>query len=49
MGMTDTTTDLASIFCDLRPDDQVLALRILPRRTAATLFEYLPHLRGTLL
>jgi len=35
--------ELASAFCDLRSDDQVLAFRILPRRTAAAVFEYLPR------
>src|SRR4051812_8523162 len=34
--------ELAVVFCDLRNDDQVLAFRILPRRTAASVFEYLP-------
>ena len=33
--------ELAAVFCDLRADDQVLAFRILPRRTAAAVFEYL--------
>jgi magnesium transporter len=27
---------------DLRPDDQVIAFRVLPRKLAATVFEYLP-------
>ena len=34
--------ELASAFCDLRGDDQVLAFRILPRRSAAAVFEYMP-------
>src|ERR1051325_7221533 len=34
--------ELAATFCDLRADDQVLAFRILPRRSAAAVFEYLP-------
>jgi hypothetical protein len=33
------------MFCDLRGDDQVLAFRILPRKTAATVFECLPRER----
>jgi magnesium transporter len=33
--------DLAGAITDLRSDDQVLAFRILPRRTAAAVFEYL--------
>ena len=33
--------DLASILSTLRPDDQVIAFRILPRRLAASVFEYL--------
>jgi magnesium transporter len=33
--------DLASILSELRPDDQVIAFRILPRRLAASVFEYL--------
>jgi hypothetical protein len=32
--------ELAGAFCDLRGDDQVLAFRILPRRSAAAVFEY---------
>jgi magnesium transporter len=35
--------ELAAAFCELRADDQVLAFRILPRRTAAAVFEYLPR------
>jgi magnesium transporter len=35
--------DLAGAITKLRPDDQVLAFRILPRRTAAAVFEYLSH------
>jgi magnesium transporter len=33
--------ELASALSALRPDDQVLAFRILPRRLAASVFEYL--------
>jgi magnesium transporter len=33
---------LAGAFCELRSDDQVLAFRILPRRAAAAVFEYMP-------
>jgi magnesium transporter len=33
--------ELASILSELRPDDQVIAFRILPRRLAASVFEYL--------
>jgi magnesium transporter len=35
--------ELAGAFCDLSAEDQVLAFRILPRRRAATVFEYLPR------
>jgi len=34
--------ELAAVFCDLRADDQVLAFRILDRRAASAVFEYLP-------
>ena len=34
--------ELAGAFCDLRADDQVLAFRILPRRQASAVFEYMP-------
>jgi len=34
--------ELASTLCGMRPDDQVIAFRILPRRSAATVFEYMP-------
>jgi magnesium transporter len=34
--------ELAEILAGLRPDDQVIAFRILPRRTAAAVFEYMP-------
>jgi len=33
--------DLAPALSDLRPDDQVIAFRILPRRLAASVFEYM--------
>jgi magnesium transporter len=33
--------ELATLFCDWRPDDRVLAFRILPRRDAAAVFEYM--------
>ena len=36
-----TPQDLAGAITDLRSDDRVLAFRILPRRTAAAVFEYL--------
>src|SRR5947207_2730228 len=35
-------TELAESLSELRPDDQVIAFRILPRRLAATVFEYMP-------
>ena len=34
--------DLAEIFTDLKPDDEAVLLRILPRDLAAQVFEYLP-------
>src|SRR5438445_122027 len=34
--------ELAEALVDLRPDDQVIAFRILPRRIAAAVFEYMP-------
>jgi magnesium transporter len=34
--------ELADVLCDLRPEDEVIAFRILPRRLAASVFEYLP-------
>jgi magnesium transporter len=34
--------ELAALFCEWRADDRVLAFRILPRRTAAAVFEYMP-------
>ena len=34
--------ELAGELCALEPEDQVLAFRILPRRTAAAVFEYMP-------
>ena len=34
--------ELSGILCDLRADDQVLAFRILPRREASAVFEYMP-------
>ena len=34
--------ELVGAFCDLRSDDQVLAFRILPRRAASAVFEYMP-------
>lgn len=34
--------ELSGMVCGLRAEDQVLAFRILPRRTAAAVFEYLP-------
>jgi magnesium transporter len=37
-----TPQELAAILCRMRADDQVVAFRILPRRLAATVFEYLP-------
>jgi magnesium transporter len=33
--------ELATLLCDWRPDDRVLAFRILPRRDAAAVFEYM--------
>jgi magnesium transporter len=37
-----TPQDLAATFCGMRADDQVIGFRILPRRSAATVFEYMP-------
>src|ERR1700743_777357 len=34
--------EIAEIFTDLKPDDEVVLLRILPREIAAEVFEYLP-------
>jgi magnesium transporter len=34
--------EVAVALCDWRADDRVLAFRILPRRTAAAVFEYMP-------
>lgn len=34
--------ELAAMLADLRRDDQVIAFRILPRRLAAAVFEYMP-------
>ena len=34
--------ELAAAFCEWRADDRVLAFRILPRRSAAAVFEYMP-------
>jgi len=34
--------ELAATVCGLRADDQVIAFRILPRRSAAAVFEYMP-------
>src|SRR6266508_1697325 len=34
--------ELAAALADLRSDDQVIAFRILPRRLAAEVFEYMP-------
>ncbi len=34
--------DIAEIFVDLRPDDEAVLLRLLPRELAAEVFEYLP-------
>lgn len=34
--------ELAEAFCGLRANDQVIAFRILPRRLAASVFEYMP-------
>jgi len=34
--------DIAEIFVDLRPDDEAVLLRLLPRDVAAEVFEYLP-------
>jgi magnesium transporter len=34
--------EIAAALMDLRPDDQVIAFRVLPRKLAATVFEYLP-------
>ena len=41
--------ELAAALADLRADDQVIAFRILPRRLAATVFEYMaPETQRTL-
>jgi magnesium transporter len=37
-----TPQELAAAFCQMRADDQVIGFRILPRRLAATVFEYMP-------
>jgi magnesium transporter len=34
--------ELAEMIMNLRPDDQVIAFRVLPRRVAAAVFEYMP-------
>ena len=34
--------DIAEIFFDLKPDDEAVLLRLLPRELAAEVFEYLP-------
>ena len=34
--------ELAAALAELRDDDQVIAFRILPRRLAAAVFEYMP-------
>src|SRR5260221_4628151 len=34
--------EIAEIFTDLKPDDEVVLLRILPHKLAAEVFEYLP-------
>ncbi len=34
--------EIASALLDLRPGDQVIAFRVLPRKLAAAVFEYLP-------
>src|SRR5258706_15844500 len=34
--------ELAATLCDLRADDRVLAFRILDRRPASAVFEYMP-------
>jgi magnesium transporter len=34
--------DIAEIFVDLKPDDEAVLLRLLPRELAAQVFEYLP-------
>src|SRR5437763_6147247 len=34
--------ELAEALAELRSDDQVIAFRVLPRRIAATVFEYMP-------
>ena len=34
--------DIAEIFVDLKPDDEAVLLRLLPRELAAEVFEYLP-------
>lgn len=34
--------ELAATLCGMRADDQVIAFRILPRRSAAAVFEYMP-------
>ena len=38
--------EVAEALADLRADDQVIAFRILPRRIAAAVFEYMPRLSG---
>ena len=35
-------SDLAEIFVDLKPDDEAVLLRLLPRELAAEVFVYLP-------
>ncbi|HEX7652401.1 MAG TPA: magnesium transporter, partial [Verrucomicrobiae bacterium] len=35
-------SDIAEIFVDLKPDDEAVLLRLLPRDLAAEVFEYLP-------
>jgi magnesium transporter len=35
-------SDIAEIFFDLKPDDEAVLLRLLPREIAAEVFEYLP-------
>ena len=34
--------DIAEIFVDVKPDDEAVLLRLLPRELAAEVFEYLP-------
>src|SRR5262249_46518025 len=36
-------SDLAAVFADLSLEDQVVAFRVLPRRAAAEIFEYMSH------